>query len=103
LQRQQDRFSEHNTYLFALLGLVSESQRLERWLAEQSANAEPRANTAAPTDQEAKGTQSLVYFVLGLVSLGRTLRTTVADWARGPEPPSTGASQPPGSTSGLLR
>jgi hypothetical protein len=77
LQEQRSRFVQRNTFLYAALGLLSASDRLERVL--QAAAAAPRSQKRSGRDAAAEGEHAetdllLVYAALGALSLSRRIR-----------------------------
>lgn len=71
LQRHRPKFAERNTFVHALLGLVSYCGQLSR----AAAVAEPRREPApGPHRPE-------IELLLGVLSMGETLKRIVGEWA----------------------
>lgn len=89
-------FSDHDTVLHLLLGLVSVSRRLERLLPE-GPSTDGRDAPPAPLTEEEE--ERRVLLLLGLVSVRRTVMGTLeplraASAPVPPEPPGPGAALP---------
>lgn len=85
LDAQSEDFSSRERFVHAVLGLLSLTERVQ-------ALASP-----APSPRQAgRGSEDVAAFLLGLVSVGRTLRATL-ELAANPPPapaPAAGAEQP---------
>lgn len=88
-------FSDHDTVLHLLLGLVSVSRRLERLLPAGPPADAPGAPPATPSEEE----ERRVLLLLGLVSVRRTVMGTLEPLRASsapiqPEPSEPGAGLP---------
>jgi len=72
LQHHRQKFAERNSFLFAILGVVSLGKKVERLAARPAVDAAPPEDPA---------TSAGVHAVLGLVSLGRLLLGLLESWA----------------------
>lgn len=105
LQRQGHRFSERNTYVDAVLGMVAAGRRLDDLVRSAAASAPPEgaARPAEDDENDRVARAALLDFVLGLVSVSRTVRSHAEGWAAATAPtietpPSSAVRSP-----GLLR
>jgi len=119
LQRQGHRFSERNTYVDAVLGMVAAGRRLDELVRAAADSAPPAASEredSAPVppqtpvgsigrgDNDQAAGAVLLDFVLGLVSVSRTVRGHTEGWAAASAAPAFEAPRSsPVRTPGLLR
>ena len=103
-QRSIEHFHQNNSFLFAVLGLVSSLSRLDAILEQ---HAPPRTPANPPTQARDDGTQELLPLaLLGLVSLQGTCGRHAERLAATATPlDAAGATDPmaPARPSGLLR
>ncbi|HXS19329.1 MAG TPA: hypothetical protein VN764_19160 [Polyangiaceae bacterium] len=85
LQRHADRFEERNSFIFALLGVVSwanaSSALMQATLGTATAAGAVSDAGAAPDAASQGGDPTLVEGLLGLVKLERTAAAIILSWA----------------------